>query len=386
MTTHNQKMIKVCFVLTAEFAVKAFLINHLIALSKIYEVTIVVNTNNPDFLANLGVPVKVISLKIAREINIIADLICLMRLISIFRKSRFSAVHSVTPKAGLLAMSAAWLVRVPLRIHTFQGEVWVTKSGFMRYLLIFMDKMVNYFATNLIVVSQSERAFLIDQNIISAENSVVFNHGSISGVNFNKFKPSQSARKQIRLKYKITDDEVLFLYVGRLTTDKGILDLVDAFAKIKHTGCHLMFVGPEEKITHKDISARLYGVHSRVHFVEFTEVTERFMAAADVLCLPSYREGFGVVVIEAAAVGIPAIASRIYGITDAVIDGETGLLHGVKDSEAIKNCLQMMLNNHTLRLKLGAQAQTRAINHFDSGLITQAWVDFYRKNLNESHA
>ena len=108
---------------------------------------------------------------------------------------------------------------------------------------------------------------------------------------------------------------------------------------------------------------------------------EAYMAAADVLCLPSYREGFGSVVIEAAAVGIPAIASRIYGITDAVVDGETGLLHPPKDIDTIKQCMQTLIDNKPLRLKLGEQARTRAIKDFDSKVITQEWVKFYQENV-----
>ena len=108
---------------------------------------------------------------------------------------------------------------------------------------------------------------------------------------------------------------------------------------------------------------------------------EAYMAAADVLCLPSYREGFGSVVIEAAAVGVPAIASRIYGITDAVVDGETGLLHKPRGIEEIKSCMQQLIENKLLRLKLGEQARQRAIKDFDSRVITQAWVDFYREHL-----
>jgi glycosyltransferase involved in cell wall biosynthesis len=109
---------------------------------------------------------------------------------------------------------------------------------------------------------------------------------------------------------------------------------------------------------------------------------EAYMAAADILCLPSYREGFGTVVIEAAAVGISTIASRIYGLTDAVVDGETGLLHEPRDINAIKDCMEQMITNNTLRIKFGEQARTRAIQEFDSKLITQTWVDFYREHVN----
>ena len=143
----------------------------------------------------------------------------------------------------------------------------------------------------------------------------------------------------------------------------------------------LIFAGPDEKNMQAKIGAANTQSNSRMYFVGYTDAPQAYMAAADVLCLPSYREGFNNVTIEASAVGIPAIASRIYGITDAVIDGETGLLHEPRDIEGIKYCMQQLIDNEPLRLKLGEQARSRAIKDFDSNVITQAWVNFYRENV-----
>jgi glycosyltransferase involved in cell wall biosynthesis len=140
-------------------------------------------------------------------------------------------------------------------------------------------------------------------------------------------------------------------------------------------------VGPDEQNLQEEILNITVTNCQYVHFVGHTNLPEAYMAAVDVLCLPSYREGFGSVVIEAAAVGIPAIASRIYGISDAVVEGETGLLHEPHDVSAIKVCMEIVINNQTLRLKLGEQARVRAITDFDSNLITQEWVNFYHENL-----
>ncbi|OQW68042.1 MAG: hypothetical protein BVN34_09620 [Proteobacteria bacterium ST_bin12] len=374
-------MKKICFVVTAEFAVKAFLLNHLRALCEFYEVTVMVNTNNPNFLNEQDIQAKVIPLAIARDINLISDVSCLIQLVKIFYRQDYSAIHSVTPKAGLLAMLASWIVRVPLRVHTFTGQVWITKIGFKRFLLKRFDWLIASFATKIIVDSPSQCWFLVDENVIPIEKCNVFANGSISGVDLVKFKFNQESRAAIRQQLKIPSHAIVFLFVGRLTKDKGVLDLAQAWSGTSFNEAYLLFVGPDEQNMQTQIARLAKTENNNIHFVGYTNTPEDYMSAADVLCLPSYREGFGSVIIEAAAIGIPTIASRIYGITDAVIDHETGLLHTSGDVDAINNCLQNMLNNSTLRLKLGHKAQVRAAEDFDNHLITQAWVDFYRKNL-----
>lgn len=372
---------KICFVLTAEFAVKAFLLSHLRALSSFYEVTVIVNTNNPNFLEEHGVKARVIPLAIARNVSLISDFSCLIHLVKIFHQQNFSAVHSVTPKAGLLAMLAAWMVCVPLRIHTFTGQVWVTKRGIKRFLLKRFDCLIAFLTTCNIVDSPSQLQFLLDEKVMSSSKSIVFAKGSISGVDVARFKPDQQARVNIRQQLNISNEAMVFLFIGRITRDKGVLDLASAFAHIDIGAAYLLFVGPDEQNMQNEIHSITENRSTNVYFVGHTNTPESYMATADVLCLPSYREGFGSVVIEAAAAGIPAIVSRIYGLTDAVIEGETGLLHEPHDVNAIKSCMEKMMHNQTLRLKLGNQARARAMEDFDSNQVTQDWVNFYRENL-----
>ena len=374
-------MKKICFVLTAEFAVKAFLLGHLRALSKYYDVTVIVNTNNPSFLAEQGINAKVVPLAIARDISLIADVSCLLQLVKLFYQQSFSAVHSITPKAGILAMMAAYIVRVPLRVHTFTGQVWVTKGGFKRLLLKMFDRLIAFLATNIIVDSYSQRQFLLEEGVITKAKSVVFGSGSVSGVDLSRFKYSAQVRLEVRNRLNINADAIVFLFLGRLNLDKGVLDLANAFSKLPTGSACLLFVGPDEQNMQIKIESILANNASNVRFVGYTNVPENYMSAVDVLFLPSYREGFGSVVIEAAAVGIPTVASRIYGVCDAVVDGETGLLHEPHAVNEIEDCMKDMMSNRALRLKLGKQAQTRAVKDFDSQLITQAWVNFYHENV-----
>jgi glycosyltransferase involved in cell wall biosynthesis len=372
---------KICFVLTAEFAVRAFLLNHLRALTDIYDVTLVVNTNNPNFLDELGISATVVPLEIAREISLFSDLCSLAKLMQIFYQKKFASVHSVTPKAGLLAMLAAWIVRVPLRVHSFTGQVWVTKTGIKRIILKQFDRLIAMFSTHNIVDSPSQRDFLITEKVISPEMSYVFRNGSISGVDIKRFRPNQEVRAKIRKQLNVTESAVIFLFLGRLTKDKGVLDLAQAFNPPLNKNAHLLFVGPDEQNMTNSIRHLTEAYGYSVHFVGYTSTPEEYMAASDLLCLPSYREGFGSVVVEAGAVGVPAIASKIYGLVDAVVDGETGFLHEPHDITAIRRCMQKLIDDSRLRLKLGKQAQIRAAKEFDSTLITEEWVNFYREIL-----
>lgn len=367
--------------LTAELAVKAFLLNHLQALSDAYEVTVIVNTNNLNFLTEQGIHAKVIALPIARNISVLSDFISLFNLIAVFHREKFSAVHSVTPKAGLLAMLAAWFVDIPLRVHTFTGQVWVTKKGAKRFLLKQIDRLIALLSTHNIIDSPSQRQFLLDQRVLPLAKAIVFAKGSISGVNIARFKPNLKARVEIRQQLNISNEAIVFLFIGRLTKDKGVLDLAQAFSDLNPTHAYLLLVGPDEQNMQNEIRCLTKNCSANVFFVGQTNVPESYMAASDVLCLPSYREGFGSVVIEAAAIGIPAIASRIYGLTDAVVHEDTGLLHEPHDISLIKSCMKIMVADQTLRMKLGENAKARAIKHFNSSLVTDEWVKFYKENL-----
>lgn len=377
-------MKKICFVATVEFAVTAFLLNHLRALSKIYDVTVVVNTNNPYFLHEQGIHVKVLPLAIARDISLISDASCLLQLVKLFYQQGFSSVHSITPKAGILAMLAARVVQVPLRIHTFTGQVWLTKTGFKQKLLKFFDYLIAFFSTHIIVDSHSQREFLLKENVLNPKKSIVFGRGSVCGVELSRFKYSANARLDIRSQLNISADAIVFLFLGRLNLDKGVLDMANAYNRLSTKSSYVLWVGPDEQNMQAKINSILQNNIANVRFVGHTNMPQDYMSASDILCLPSYREGFGSVVIEAAAIGIPTIASRIYGLTDAVIENETGLLHEPGVIDEIKDCMKEMMRNNVLRLKLGKQAQERAVREFDSKLITQAWVNFYYENLHSN--
>jgi glycosyltransferase involved in cell wall biosynthesis len=327
---------------------------------------------NADAPAIEGLSARFFRIPIERRISPLSDLLALARLVSLFREQRFDLVHSITPKAGLLAMTAAWLARVPARLHTFTGQVWVTRTGPARALLRFMDSLIARYATHVLVDSRSQRDFLIAQRIVSAAKSDVLANGSICGVDGRRFRPDGEARARVRTELGAAGGDVVFLFVGRLAKDKGVPDLVAAFARVaeRHPATRLVLVGPDEE--------RLGRAAERVHWVGGTDRVEDYMAAADVFCLPSHREGFGQVALEAAASGLPVIASRIYGLTDAVADGETGLLHPPGDIETLVQLMEKLLRQPDLRQRLGNVGRSRALGDFSADRVSQALLDCYR--------
>lgn len=370
---------KVFFVSTVDVSISTFLLNHFKALSKDFDITLVVNTNDALFLNKKSLDVRVIPLSFSRKIEVFSDLFCLISLIFIFIKHKPAAVHSITPKAGLLAMLAAFIARVPFRVHTFTGQVWATKLGLKRLMLKSFDRLIARLATFNIVDSPSQQQFLIDEKVLCKKNSVVFGLGSVSGVDLKRFKASNAAFNELRHALGISESAFVFTYLGRLNKDKGVLDLAQAFSKIKDSNAYLLIVGPDEGGFVDEIKKINAHKLEQIRFVGFTKIPEQYLAASNALCLPSYREGFGSVIIEAAAMGVPAIASNIYGISDAVVNNETGLLHIPADVNSILDCLNTFLNNPKLVKKYGDAAKLRVVKDFDANLITAHWVDFYKR-------
>lgn len=331
--------------------------------------------------------VDFIKVSIDRKINIFSDCLSLLKLIFLFKCKKFDIVHSTTPKAGLLCALAGWITRVPVRIHTFTGQPWIAEKGMKKWILILCDKIIGFLNTQCYTDSASQRNFLIHQGIIKASRLSVICQGSLAGVDITRFNPEKfSTQDKCKLKSElgISDSASVILFVGRVAADKGINELLCAFKKIilNNIDCYLLIVGPMEEEGQVILNKLLEPtIKSRLKIIGFSESPENYMSIANIFCIPSYREGFGTVVIEAAAMKVPSVGSDIYGLSDAIINHETGILVPVRNCEALYLALTNILINESFRLTMANKAYNRVLKHFDSSVLSNALIIEYKKLL-----
>ncbi len=366
--------IRIARISTVAFFVVSQLKHQIKSLSASGAQVTVVASSGPEMAALEGVPgVMCATIDIPRSISPWRDFLALIQLYQLFRREHIDIAHSTTPKAGLLTAIAAFLARVPVRLHTFTGQPWVSMQGAKRSLARGSDRLIAKLNTRCYADSASQRQFLIEQGIMDAKQILVIGAGSLAGVDMARFNLTRfSIQERIVTRHALGVPEgvPVILFVGRITVDKGVYELLKAFRELKskQNSAHLVFVGRFDSdsgvaggILQSDIDSI-----PDTHIVGYTECPEACMAIADILCLPSYREGFGTVVIEAAAMGVPTVGSDIYGLSDAVVNGETGILTPPRDAAALTNALAGLLADEERRVAMGRAAKRRAEELFSA--------------------
>ena len=374
---------RICIISTVPYPILVFMREHVAKLSEYYDVTLISSGDGHELISMLNDRVRFISVRIERKIAIFPDILALSSLLRIFYRHKFDCVHSLMPKSALLTMVAAWIVQTKVRVHVFTGQVWVVKTGLVRLVLIWMDRLVSACATNLLADSPSQRDFLIAEKVVKPEKIRVLGNGSISGVDIKRFKYDASQRLIIREKFGIGRDDVVFLYLARLTRVKGIVDLISAFVGIADImpHAHLIVVGPDEEQLSPLLESMWVNCKYKIHRVNHTDQPEGYMSAADIFCLPSYLEGFSSATIQAAGVGLPAIVSRIYGLTDAVKSDVTGIFHETGAIAQMQEAMTLLYTDKVLRRKMGDAAHHRAYEDFPQDLIVEEMRLFYEELL-----
>lgn len=332
---------------------------------------------------------KVFSTSISRQISPVNDVVSMCKLLRYFRKQRCEIVHAHTPKGGLIGMISSWLAGTPNRVYTIHGLVSETADGLKKRLLWFCEWLCCKLATQVLAVSPSLRQLVIDEGICPARKIQVFGHGSACGIDLEKFRPTGSLsllRTHARNQYNIPDDTIVIGYLGRITPDKGIRTLVSAFEKLqsKKADLYLLLVGDFESVRDALDIETARKIESNPNILcngTFVYDVLPFYAAMDIFVLPSRREGFGLTIIEASALELPVIATRVTGCVDAVVNNVTGLLVDVDNVEELSDAMLKLVNDSELRHTLGRNGCRRVRALFDSRTLVQDHVNFYKKLL-----
>jgi glycosyltransferase involved in cell wall biosynthesis len=385
MTGRSERRVRLCRVATVPWLFRTLLREQLrCTVAQGIELTLV-SSPGPE-LAEVAADVgaTAVAIPMERAPSPLADLRSLHRLRQCFAQGRFDIVHSVSPKSGLLTAMAGALVRVPVRLHTFTGQPWVELQGMKRQIPRLCDRLTATLATQVYADSPSQRDFLIAEGLVRRGKISVVGPGSIAGVDLERFSRTAwdaEAVQKTRRELGLPEVATAIVFVGRVTRDKGIVELVSAFQEIAagDPALHLVLVGPLEP-ERDPLPAAVLDLmknHRRIRAIGFSATPEKYLAAADIFCLPSYREGFGTVAVEAAAFGLPTVVTKIVGLVDAVESGVTGLAVPPKDVAALAEALRALAAAPARRVTLGEAGRRRVERLFDSAVINRGVVAEY---------
>ncbi len=328
--------------------------------------------------------VNTVSISIKREISILHDLISLVKLYLLFKKEQPLIVHSITPKAGLLSMVAAYFAGVPIRIHTFTGLIFPSKTGVMKRLLITMDRILCKFATHIYPEGQGVKTDLLRFKITTKPLKVLAN-GNINGIDLEYFNSENIPKKtlqELRISFGIEPNDFVFIFIGRLVTDKGINELIAAFSKLSKVknNIKLLLVGPLEKEKNPISKETLFEIqhNSKIISTGYQDEVRDYFALANVLVFPSYREGFPNVVLQAGAMGLPSIVSNINGCNEIIINNYNGIIIPIKNEITIFDAMQLLLEDEMIYHSLQSNARLSIENRYNQQLVWKALLEEYK--------
>jgi glycosyltransferase involved in cell wall biosynthesis len=341
-----------------------------------------------DFARDMQIEVH--AARMPRRITPLVDLAALWRIVRVIRQIRPTIVDAHTPKGSLLAMLAATLCRVPVRVYHQHGLPLMTATGLKRRILRRAEVTACRLAHQVICISKSLREVVIAEGLCPTGRIKVLEPGSIDGVEadrtFNPARTSMESARLIRARYHIPPGALVIGFVGRIVRDKGLVELAQSWRAVRaeFPSLHLLVVGPFESQDPipADVEARLRS-DPRVHLAGMVHDMPSIYRALDLLVLPTYREGFPMSLLEAAAMELPVVATRIPGCVDAVREGETGQLVPVRDAEALTAAIRIYLDDPKLRRQHGANGRHRALRDFSPGIVREALFQEYLRLLGE---
>ncbi len=327
--------------------------------------------------------VRTVAVPMERHISPLKDLKSLFGLIRVFQKEKPTMVHSMTPKAGLLSMMAAWFCRVPVRVHTFTGLVFPTATGLTQRILILTDRITCACATHIVPEGEGVKNDLINYRITRKQLKVL-GHGNVRGIDLDHNNPElpevQADVAKIRKPGIFT-----FVFVGRLVRDKGINELVEAFERLnkEYTNTRLILVGPQEPKLDplKPETIAKIDSNKNIEAVGLQSNVRPWLAASDAFVFPSYREGFPNVVIEAGAMSLPSIVTDINGSREIIIEGKNGTIIPPRDAVALYQSMKSFLEQPDKRVQMAFNARPFVASRYEQSYVRRCLKEYYKEIL-----
>ncbi|WP_299336499.1 glycosyltransferase family 4 protein [uncultured Psychroserpens sp.] len=332
---------------------------------------------------NEGIKTHVVEM--TRTITPLKDLKAAYKLYKFFKAEKPFIVHTHTPKAGTLGMLAAKMAKVPHRLHTIAGLPLLEVSGKKRKLLDIVEKFTYKCATKILPNSYGLEQIIIENKYTSPEKLLVIANGSSNGIDTKHYDTalvSKEKKEALKQELEITNDDIVFIFIGRIVKDKGINELVNAFDRLskKQLNCKLLLVGPREN--HLDPllpeTEKRIAENNQILAVGVQKDIRPYVAISHVLTFPSYREGFPNVVLQCSCMGLPAIVSNINGCNEVIEDQVNGLVIPVKNEMALENAMQFMIDNPHERREMIQHTRTRIIDRYEQEFVWNELLNYYK--------
>ncbi len=383
---NDKKMIKIFRATTIPGSLNTFCRGILKELSEKYEVVALSSPGIAMQEIQEREGVRIIAVPMERHISPLKDFKALLKLIKVFREEKPTMVHSMTPKAGMLCMVAAWLTRVPVRVHTFTGLVFPTSTGIKRRILMGTDWLTCRCATHVIPEGEGVKSDLL-QHKITKKPLKVLGYGNVRGVDMEFYSRREEVIRKMEELSLRDDSKFTFLFVGRIVRDKGINELVKAFLRIQDTNkdARLILVGGYEDSLDpiSDEARAAIKDNPAIEAVGRKGGDEllAYYAAADCYVQTSYREGFPNTVLEAGAMGLPCIVTDINGSREIIVEGENGVIVPSKDADALYAAMWALIHHSEERQAMAAKARQMVADRFEQGFVRKCLYEFYDEIL-----
>ena len=378
---------KLIRITTVPISLKILLKDQLKYMSQYFEVVAISSEGKELDEVKKDEGIRTIELNMSREITPMRDLVSLVKMIFIFLKEKPDIVHTHTPKAGIIGMIASWITRVPHRLHTIAGLPVMEATGKKKSILLAVERLTYACATKVYPNSYGLRDYVLQNKLTYTEKLKIIGHGSSNGIDtkyFQRTKEILGQAKQIEKKYQL-ENKFVFCFVGRVVKDKGINELMDVFDRLcqKYNNITLLVVGQLENSLDpiSSISEKILKNNNNIHYVGFQNDIRPYLATSTCFVLPTYREGFPNVVLQACSMELPCIVTDINGCNEIIEDNKNGLLVEPKNKDALYYAMNKIIENKELPTQLSLNNRNDIINKYDRTIFHQYLLEEYNKVL-----